>query len=65
MRNTYYIVNEMSQEVLEAAVSIGATAVIVGVPESLRETSILESWNLPHVWIEEIPDLNLGPDDVS
>jgi hypothetical protein len=65
MRNVYYIVEKMDEDSMRIAESIHATAIIVGIPESLIEISQIESWTLPHVWIEEVPELNMGPEDVT
>lgn len=62
--NKYYVVEVMTPEIETAAISLGACAILVGVPESLKEIAESENWSLPHLWVEEFSNPEVGPEDV-
>lgn len=63
--NRYYIVEKLTPETESEALSLGASAILVGIPESLRDLSVSENWSLPHVWIESFTNPETGPEDVT
>lgn len=63
--NLYYIVKELTPEAEAEARSLGASAILVGIPENLYEISVLENWSLPHLWTETFTNPEIGPEDVT
>lgn len=63
--NRYYIVENLTPEVEVEARSLNASAILVGIPENLRDLSISENWSLPHLWVETFTNPEIGPEDVT
>jgi len=63
--NKYYIVGELRPDTEATALSLGASAIIIGIPGYLKDVAAQENWNLPHLWVEEFEQTEQELDSVT